>query len=88
MLLSLFHRSSGNGALLEWRIGAFLLAAALGLVGISSNISWLVTTALIVLMGGLALRALAARASGSEEGEPTIDEQEPTIDEQEPTILE
>ncbi len=81
MLLALFHRSSGNSALLGWRIGAFLLAAALGLVGISLNISWLVTTALIVLMGGLALRAFVARASGSDGGESTIDEQEPTIHE-------
>ena len=81
MLLALFHRSSGNNALLDWRIGAFLLAAALGLVGISLNISWLVTTALIVLMGGLALRALAARAAGSHGSETTIDEQEATIDE-------
>ncbi len=81
MLLSLFHRSGGNSALLEWRIGAFLLAAALGLTGISLEISWLVTTALIVLMGGLALRALAARASGSDGNEPAIDEQEARIDE-------
>ncbi len=81
MLLSLFHQSTGNSALLKWRIGAFLLAAALGLAGISLEISWLVTTALIVLMGGLALRALAARTSGSDGCEATIDEQEPTIDE-------
>ena len=81
MLLSLFHRSRGNSGLLEWRVGAFLLAAALGLAGISLEISWLVTTALIVLMGGLALRALVARTSGSDGNEPAIDEQEAKIDE-------
>ena len=58
-----------------------MLAAALGLAGISLEIPWLVTTALIVLMGGLALRALAARTSGSDGDEPGIDEQEAKIDE-------
>ena len=58
-----------------------MLAAALGLAGISLEISWLVATALIVLMGGLALRALVARASGSDGNEPAIDEQEAKIDE-------
>jgi hypothetical protein len=81
VLFSLFHRSGGNSALLEWRIGAFLLAAALGLAGVSLEISWLVTAALIVLMGGLALRALAARGSGSDENDAAIDEQEPKIPE-------
>ena len=58
-----------------------MLAAALGLAGISLEISWLRTTALIVLMGGFALRALAARTSGSDGDEPAIDEQEAKIDE-------
>ncbi len=79
MLLSLFHRKGGSDAFLEWRIGAFFFSAALGLAGIFLEISWLVTAALIVLMGGLALRAFAARDSGSEEQEPPIHEREPTI---------
>ena len=58
-----------------------MLAAALGLAGISLEISWLRTTALIVLMGGFALRALAARTSDSDGNEPAIDEQEAKIDE-------
>ena len=58
-----------------------MLAAALGLAGISLEISWLRTTALIVLMGGFAFRALAARTSGSDGNEPAIDEQEAKIDE-------
>ena len=74
MLLSLFHRTRGSGALLELRIGAFLLGAVLGLVGIFLNISWLVTTALIMLLVGIVLRGLAARDSGSGEREPTTHE--------------
>ena len=74
MLLSLFHRTRRSNALLDWRIGAFFLGAVLGLAGIFLNISWLVTTALIVLLGGIVLRGLAARDSGSEEREPTTHE--------------
>ena len=81
VLLSLSFRTRRSTAFLDWRIGAFFLGAVLGLAGIFLNISWLVTTALIVLMGGLALRALAARASGSDGNEPAIDEQEARIDE-------
>ncbi len=74
MLFSLFHRRKGSNALLDWRIGAFLLGAALGLAGIFLNISWLVTTALIVLLGGIVLRGLASRDSESGEQEPTLHE--------------
>lgn len=51
-------------ALLRWRIGAFLLGAVLGLVGIFLNASWLVTLALVVLLGGVLLRR--ARPAGDE----------------------
>ena len=81
MLVSLFHRTRRGTALLEWRIGAFFLSAVLGLAGIFLDTSWLVTAALIVLMGGLALRAFMARDAGSEEQKPTIQDQEPTIHE-------
>ena len=73
MLLSLFHRTRGT-ALLDWRIGAFFLGAVLGLAGIFLNISWLVSAALIVLLGGVALRRLADPDSESEEQEPTMHE--------------
>ncbi|MCH8811777.1 MAG: hypothetical protein IID07_08095 [Gemmatimonadetes bacterium] len=91
MLFSLFHGTGGSGAFLEWRIGAFSLSAALGLAGIFLDVAWLVMAALIVLIGGLALRALMARDAGSTEQESTVrereaTEQEPTIDEQGPTI--
>ncbi len=74
MLLSMFYRMKGSGALLELRIGVFLLGAVLGLVGIFLNISWLVTTALIVLLVAIVLRGLATRDSGSGEREPTTHE--------------
>lgn len=70
MLLSLFRRMRGNTARLEWRVGVFFLGAILGLAGIFLDASWLVTTALIVLLGGVVLRRLAARDAGSEEQEP------------------
>ena len=74
MLFSRFHRTRGSTALLEWRIGAFSLGAVLGLAGIFLNISWLVSAALIVLLGGVALRRWAAPDSESEEQEPTMHE--------------
>ena len=74
MLLSLFHRTRGSTALLDWRIGAFFLGAVLGLAGIFLNISWLVSAALIVLLGGVALRRWAGPDSESEEQEPTMHE--------------
>ncbi len=82
MLFALFHRTrgqtdgqtdgrtAGRTALLEWRIGAFFAGAVLGLAGIFLEISWLVTAALFVLLGGFALRALPVRDSGSQEREP------------------
>ena len=51
-------------ALLRWRIAAFLLGAVLGLAGIFLNASWLVTSALVVLLGGFFLRR--ARPAGDE----------------------
>ena len=74
MLFSLFHRTRGSTALLDWRIGAFFLGAVLGLAGIFLNISWLVSAALIVLLGGVALRRWADPDSESEEQEPTMHE--------------
>ena len=71
MLLSLFHRSKGNTAFLEWRIGAFFVGALLGLAGVFLDASWLMTTALIVLLAGVALRVFASRDSGAGDQEPT-----------------
>ena len=74
MRLPLFHRTRGSTALLDCRIGAFFLGAVLGLAGIFLNISWLVSLALIVLLGGVALRRWADPDSESEEQEPTTHE--------------
>ncbi len=78
MLFALFRRTrgqtAGRTALLEWRIGVFFAGAVLGLAGIFLEISWLVTGALFVLLGGFALRALPVRDSGSQEREPPIQE--------------
>jgi hypothetical protein len=74
VFFSLFHRMRGSTALLEWRVGAFSLGAVLGLAGIFLNISWLVSAALIVLLGGVVLRRWTASDSESEEQEPTMHE--------------
>ncbi len=86
MLFALFHRTggqtagqtdgrtAGRTALLEWRIGVFFAGAVLGLAGIFLEISWLVTAALVVLLGGFALRALPVRDSDSQEREPPVHE--------------
>jgi hypothetical protein len=70
VLLSQWQRIRGNVGLLQWRIGAFFLGAVLGLGGIFLDMSWLVTVALVVLLGGVVLRMLAARDSASSEQEP------------------
>ena len=71
VLLSLWQRTRGGVALLEWRIGAFFIGAVLGLGGIFLDSAWLVTAALVVLLAGVVLRMLAARDSASSEREPT-----------------
>ena len=60
--------------LLRGRVWAFFLGAGLGLAGIFLDVWWLVTTALIVLLGGVVLRMSAARDSGSGGQEPTAPE--------------
>ena len=59
--------------LLRGRIWAFFLGAGLGLAGIFLDVWWLVTTALIVLLGGVVLRR-SARDSGSGGQGPTAPE--------------
>ena len=70
MLFSTFRLIRGGDTLLTWRIGVFFLGAILGLMGIFLNISWLVTAALVVLLGGVALRMAPARDPGSGDQEP------------------
>ncbi len=63
-----------SAASIEWRIGTFFLGAAFGLAGIFFDISWLVATALVVLLAGVVLRRLALSDSGSDPQEPTTPE--------------
>lgn len=51
---------------LRWRIGAFLLGAILGLTGIFLDLSWLVTVALVVLLGGVLLRMIPSNDTWEE----------------------
>ena len=64
----------GRAAPLSWRIWVFFVGAALGLAGIFMDVSWLVTVALIVLLGGVVRRNSRARDSGPGGQEPTAPE--------------
>ncbi len=52
---------------LEWRLRIFGAGAVLGLAGIFLDISWLVTAALVVLIGGVAMRYTANPGAVDEE---------------------
>lgn len=52
---------------LRWKIGAFLLGAILGLTAIFLDLSWLVTVALVVLIGGVLLRRIPSNDTWEEE---------------------
>jgi hypothetical protein len=54
---------------LQWRIWAFFLGAFLGLAGIYLEMPWLLAAALVVLVGGMALRFLPVRDADTSEGE-------------------
>ena len=55
---------------LAWKIRAFFLGGFLGIAGIYLEISWLLTGALIVLLGGMLLRFLPAPDMDLEEHDP------------------
>ena len=60
------------GPYLEWKVRLFVVAAVLGLAGIYLEERWLTGTAIVLLLGGLALRFLPT----GEEGEPDEEEEE------------
>ena len=64
----MLYPREGRSARLVWRIRAFFLGAVLGLTGIYFDASWLLTAAVIVLAGGMALRVGRSRdPEGGEE---------------------
>ena len=70
VLLSAVHRAGRGAASLQWRLRVFFLGAVLGLAGIFLDASWLLAAALIVLLGGTALRWLPSDEADSEDQEP------------------
>ena len=68
------HRQRGpiSKRLLEWRVRIFGVGAVLGLAGIFLDESWLVTAALVVLFGGVALKFIPDEDSHEDEEEQGI----------------
>lgn len=71
------------GRYLEWKVGLFSVAAALGLVGIYFEERWMTGGAIVVLLGAMLLRFLpGARAGIGEEedhegvGEEPVEEED------------
>ena len=60
--------------LLEWRVRLFGAGALLALVGISLQASWLIYTAVAVLVAGVALRFL--KGSGPDDDDSNAHEEE------------
>ena len=69
-------RSRTAGPLLEWKVAIFLVAAGLGLGGIFLEEGWLTGAAILVLLGGVLLRA-STRPSPEGEGRDEGDEDDP-----------
>jgi hypothetical protein len=73
-MLPLDRRKRG-GPHLEWRVRLFAVAAVLGLAGIYFDYRRLTGAAILLLLGGLALRFVSAQVEDAAEDEP---EDEPT----------
>ena len=63
-------RAKRAGRFLEWKIAVFAVGATLAMGGMYLDRRWLVGVAIVVLVGGMALRFLP----GGEEPEPEEDE--------------
>lgn len=59
----------GPDPYLEWKVGTFVVGAALGIAGIALEARWLVWAALVVLGAGFVLAALG-RWRGPDPDEP------------------
>jgi hypothetical protein len=60
------RRRRGSDPWLDWKVRLFFMGAILAAVGIASDRSWLVISAIVVLLAGVALRFLP----GGETDEP------------------
>lgn len=67
MLIFVDRTRRGPDPWVEWKVGLFLLGAVLGLVGMALGRSWLVLTAIGVLLVGVALKFLPDRSDEPEE---------------------
>ncbi len=63
MLFFLTRSGPGRTRFLGWRMGFFVLGAALAFAGIYLDKPWLVTVALVVLIAGVAVRFVGADTS-------------------------
>ncbi|MEX1257090.1 MAG: hypothetical protein WEG36_05675 [Gemmatimonadota bacterium] len=65
--LFLDRRRSGEPAqLLDWKVRIFAIGAGLALGGMILDIGWLVTSAIVVLLAGFALRFLPSEVQEEE----------------------
>jgi len=72
----LIFASRGSGAPdsgFQWKVRIFFLGAILALAGIGTDSSYLVGSALVVLVGGMALAFFWGRTSAPEEDGPEED---------------
>jgi hypothetical protein len=66
-LIFLNRNRSGSDPHLEWKVRFFFLGAALAMAGVALDSTLLVTLAIVVLVGGAALRLIPGR-NGAAEG--------------------
>ena len=67
-MIFLNRNRSGSDPHLEWKVRFFFLGAALALAGVALESSLLVTVAIVVLVGGAALRFLPGSKDDAGEG--------------------
>jgi len=67
----------GPDPYLDWKVRSFFLAAILALVGIAAESSLFVGLAIVVLVGGLALRILPNREEGGDADREEEREEDP-----------
>jgi hypothetical protein len=74
----------GPDPYLDWKVRFFFLAAVLAFAGIAADSSVLVGLAILVLLGGFALRIVPVKEKGKDtdsQGEPVVSGEEADADE-------